>query len=80
METERTVTISVEEYVSLVIGREHLKTIKRLAFSGADLNWSGEDLNLDTGAVERYIKIVSDADVKLKLRELKNAKEEKTVD
>lgn len=80
METERTVTIPVEEYVSLIIEREHLKTIKRLAFSEADLGWSGEGLNLDTGAVERYIKIVFDADVKLKFRELKNAKKETTVD
>jgi hypothetical protein len=80
METERTVTIPVEEYVSLIIEKEHLKTIKRLAFSEADLDWSGEGLNLDTGAVERYIKTVFDADVKLKLRELKNAKKETTVD
>lgn len=76
MEAERNVTISVEEYVSLAIANEHLKTIKRLALSGAGLNWDGSDLNLDTGAVGRYIKAVFDADVKFKLRELKNAKEE----
>ena len=76
MEAERNVTIPVEKYVSLVIANNHLKTITRLAFSGADLNWDGSDLNLDTGAVGRYIKAVFDADVKFKLRELKNAKEE----
>lgn len=76
METERSVTIPVDEYVSLAIANEHLKTIKRLAFSGADLNWDGSDLNLDTGAAARYIKAVFDADVKLKLRELKNVEVE----
>ena len=76
METERTVTIPVDEFESLTIANEHLKTIKRLAFSGADLDWSGEGINLDTGAAERYIKIIFDADVKLKLRELKNVEVE----
>lgn len=76
METERNVTIPADEYVSLAIAKEHLKTITRLAFSGADLNWDGSDLNLDTGAVARYIKAAFDADVKLKLRELKNVEVE----
>ena len=54
--SEPIVTITLKEYEAMASKNEHFENIVKNAFHGAKLNWSKDDISLNTNAVEQYIK------------------------